>query len=127
MSKIDKKFKEDKKRLLALKKDWDGEGGEPFKEKTINLAIKIAKKLHDNVKNKKYLPDLLPFQNGSVDIDFRTDKFECLISVGEDGDIGYYCDDHVCKKPCDNHEPENSIKGKNIQKLIEFINNLKEK
>ena len=108
-------MKQDKTRLLSLKQDWDGEDGVPFKEKTVDSAIEIATKIYNGMKNK-ILPDLIPYTEGSIDIEFSDKPFECLINIDEDGEIGYYCD---------NGSSECSIKGEDIDKLIGFINKIR--
>jgi hypothetical protein len=94
---------EAKKRLLALKEDWDGEGSPAYQERTIEAATTF---LYELVAKSETLEAtkkvrILPASEGSIDLHWKTELFELLVNFRPDGSVSYYGDDYC----------ENSIQG----------------
>ena len=94
---------ETKNHLLALEEDWDGEGAPAYQEKTIEAAANF---LYELVEKSEALEAtqvrILPASEGSIDIHWKSARFELLINFHPDGSVSYYGDDYC----------ENSIQGK---------------
>ena len=95
---------EAKKRILHLEEDWDDEGWPAYEEKTLDDAAAFLYGL-DPIKAKKVR--ILPASGGSIDLHWKTEKFEFLINFSPDGSVDYYGDDYhgnliqgkACPKP----------------------------
>ena len=94
---------ETKKHLLALKEDWDGEGAPAYQEETIEAAADF---LYELVEKSEALEAtqvrILPASEGSIDMHWKSARFELLVNFHPDGLVSYYGDDYC----------ENSIQGK---------------
>ena len=70
--------------ILNLSENWDDNGAEKFKKETLervsNLLKKILQELWDQMVDVPF-PLISPVPDGSVDINWETDKFELLINV----------------------------------------------
>ncbi|MFW9873553.1 MAG: hypothetical protein ACFFG0_10650 [Candidatus Thorarchaeota archaeon] len=80
--------------ILSLEDNWDGEGGRRFKKETFLRAVRIVRRILD-VTGISFIPEILPFTNGGIDIHWKNEKFELLVNVPEDleEEVGYYGDD----------------------------------
>ena len=94
---------EAKKHLLALEEDWDGEGAPAYQEETIEAAANF---LYELVEKSEVLEAtqvrILPASEGSIDLHWKSARFELLVNFRPDGSVSYYGDDYY----------ENSIQGK---------------
>lgn len=94
---------ETKKHLLALKEDWDGDGAPAYQEETIEAAADF---LYELVEKSEALEAtqvrILPASEGSIDMHWKSARFELLVNFHPDGSVSYYGDDYC----------ENSIQGK---------------
>ena len=94
---------EAKERLLALEDDWDGEGAPAYCEQTIEAAASFFYQLVE--KSEVAMPvRILPASEGSIDLHWKTARFELLVNFHPDGSVSYYGDDY-----CDN-----AIQGKTL-------------
>ena len=92
---------EAKERLLALEDDWDGEGAPAYCEQTIEAAAAFFYQLVE--KSELATPvRILPASEGSIDLHWKTARFELLVNFHPDGSVSYYGDDYC----------ENAIQGK---------------
>ena len=92
---------EAKERLLALEDDWDGEGAPAYCEQTIEAATAFFSELV--AKSGLATPiRILPASEGSIDLHWKTARFELLVNFHPDGSVSYYGDDYC----------ENAIQGK---------------
>lgn len=94
---------ETKNHLLALEEDWDGEGAPAYQEETIEVAADF---LYELVEKSEVLEAtqvrILPASEGSIDLHWKSARFELLVNFHPDGSVSYYGDDYC----------ENSIQGK---------------
>ena len=94
---------ETKKRLLALEEDWDGDGAPAYQEESIEAAADF---LYELVEKSEVLEAtrvrILPASEGSIDLHWKSPRFELLVNFRPDGSVSYYGDDYC----------ENSIQGK---------------
>lgn len=76
--------------ILNLPENWDINGAEKFKKETLervsNLLKKILQELWDQMVDIP-LPLISPVPDGSVDVNWETDKFELLINVPAKGNM----------------------------------------
>ena len=94
---------ETEKHLLALEEDWDGEGAPAYQGETIEVAADF---LYELVERSEALEAtqvrILPASEGSIDLHWKSARFELLVNFHPDGSVSYYGDDYC----------ENSIQGK---------------
>jgi hypothetical protein len=87
-------------RILALMSDFDDKGSPPYSEETLANAISFLKKLAYSIWKLNHtviaLPKILPGPEGSVDVCWKTPKFQLLINFPKDPNepASYYGDDH---------------------------------
>lgn len=86
--------------LLDLQDDWDDEGSPPIAEATWNVAAKFLRR-QGNVYWKHHskeipAPHISPGSDGSIDIHWKTVRFELLVNIGESPDFStsFYGDDY---------------------------------
>ncbi len=92
---------EAKERLLALEDDWDREGAPAYCEQTIEAAAAFFYQLVE--RSELATPvRILPASEGSIDLHWKTARFELLVNFHPDGSVSYYGDDYC----------ENVIQGK---------------
>jgi len=100
--------------ILALQENWDGEGGKPYLKETLDRAAEFVKKLSFALwkKTQKLIspPSLLPGPDGSVDVQWKTPKFDLLVNIPEDSN-------ESATFASDDYE-QNSVKGTFDQKKI---------
>ena len=78
---------EDSKYLLSFKKDWDDEGSEPYNKEVWDRATLFVLCNAEWLLSKNlpmYIPDILPGPDGSIDISWETEKFDCLLNFPDD-------------------------------------------
>ncbi len=77
-----------KGKILSLKENWDGEGAKSYKKETWERATEFIKKLSFFLwrQSQKLIaaPNILPGPDGSIDVHWKTAKFDLLINVPED-------------------------------------------
>jgi hypothetical protein len=81
--------------ILSLEPDFDDKGGIPPGRETIDRAIKYLSVIKDFFLKKGIElgePELLPVANSSVDVYWKTEEYELLMNVPEEGDADYYFD-----------------------------------
>ena len=92
---------EAKEQLLVLEDDWDGEGAPAYCEQTIEAAAAFFYQLAE--RSELATPvRILPASEGSIDLHWKTARFELLVNFHPDGSVSYYGDDYC----------ENVIQGK---------------
>lgn len=70
--------------------DWDSEGAFPVKERTIDLAAKIAVALFESLPTGIPAPDVIPEADGEICITWTVDPGRMFsLSVGEHGNMNY--------------------------------------
>ncbi len=83
-------IEESRQRILTLKEDWDGDGGKPYQEETWKRATtfirKLSEKLWLDVGLKLPVPKICPGPGGSIDVHWKSQKYELLINVPENAD-----------------------------------------
>lgn len=92
---------EAKERLLALEDDWDGEGAPAYCEQTIEAAAAFFYQLVERSELATQVR-ILPANEGSIDLHWKTAQFELLVNFHPGGSVSYYGDDYC----------ENAIQGK---------------
>lgn len=77
-----------KSKILALKENWDGEGAKKYRKETWERATQFIKKTYFHLwrQTQKLVtpPNILPGPDGSIDIHWKTPKFDLLINIPED-------------------------------------------
>lgn len=85
---LNKEIDESKQRILSLKDNWDKEGSKGYKEEIWNRSIsflrQLYQKLYGEYKIEIAIPDILPGPEGSIDIHWKTEKYELLINIPSD-------------------------------------------
>ena len=82
---------EAKNRILSLEENWDGEGSPAYQADTLDTAADFLYKLDGpEVEQVKILPD----SEGSIDLWWKTEKFELIIEFHPNGSVSYYGDDY---------------------------------
>jgi len=86
--------------MLDLQEDWDDEGASPIAEATWTVATDFLRRqagvywrYHETVLPA---PSITPGSDGSVDIHWKTDRFELLVNIGKGPRFlaGFYGDDY---------------------------------
>lgn len=76
------------KEILNLNMNWDGYDSKGYKKHTITNTILFLSKLYDKfqLKYKTYLPRpyLFPGDEGSLNIEWKNDNFDLLITIPEE-------------------------------------------
>lgn len=82
---------EAKERILRLEEDWDDAGCPAYKPETLDAAAQFLYQIDNpeaiNVR-------IAPASEGSIDLHWKTDKFELLINFHPDNSVSYYGDDY---------------------------------
>ena len=85
------KVNEAKERILRLEEDWDDAGCPAYKPETLDAAAQFLYQIDNpeaiNVR-------IAPASEGSIDLHWKTDKFELLINFHSDNSVSYYGDDY---------------------------------
>jgi hypothetical protein len=106
-----------KKKILSLRDNWDGEGSVSYNEETLNRSIAFIENISKNYWKKFKLiipiPDMFPGIDGDIDIDWKIENFELLITIPNNSEepAGFYGDDYK----------ENKIKGTINQKILDAV------
>ena len=79
---------EAKKRLLALEENWDGEGSPAYQERTLEAAAGFLYALVEQSETLEAAKvRILPASEGSIDLHWKTDRFELLVNFRPDGSV----------------------------------------
>jgi len=78
---------EDSKYILSFEKDWDYEGSEPYNKEvwdraTLFVLCNVEWLLSKNL--PVYIPRILPGPNGSIDVYWKTKRFDGLLNFPDD-------------------------------------------
>ncbi|NVM27405.1 MAG: hypothetical protein HWN65_01075 [Candidatus Helarchaeota archaeon] len=93
-----------KENILNLENDWDGENSIGYKEetldRTINFIKNISKKFWIDFKFIMEIPDIFPGTKGDIDIDWKLDTFQLLLTIPQDPNkpTAFYGDDYGINK-----------------------------
>lgn len=94
---LDKCLYESKK-ILGLKRNWDGMKGDKITKKTwdgvVNFLTIYAKHIYSKFQRCIDIPKIYPSAAGSIDVDWETDNYGILINFAKGGRYAtYYADD----------------------------------
>ncbi len=101
-------------KILNLQENWDGEGGKCYNKETLYRAAEFVKKLSFALwrKTQKLItpPKILPGPDGSIDVHWKSPKFDLLVNIPENPDesASFASDDYE----------KNTVKGTFDQKKI---------
>ena len=88
---LETKVNEAKERILRLEEDWDDAGCPAYKSETLDAAAQFLYQIDNpeaiNVR-------IAPASEGSIDLHWKTDKFELLINFHPNNSVSYYGDDY---------------------------------
>ena len=93
-----------KENILNLESDWDGEKSIGYKEGTLDRTISfirnISKKSWIDFKFIMKIPDIFPGTEGDIDIDWKLDTFQLLLTIPQDPNkpAAFYGDDYGINK-----------------------------
>ena len=88
---IDKVVDAAEERILALEKDWDGQGSPAFEKQTLDAIRDFLFELVDESKLSVVKQVwIVPFSGGSIDLQWQTEHFDLLINFCADGNVTYY-------------------------------------
>ncbi len=88
------------KDFLEYEDNWDGEGSKNYKRETLDkfyqFLINFSKEFYRKNKKRLIAPYINPGMDGGIDLHWKTENFELLLSVPERDDvpISYYGDDY---------------------------------
>lgn len=105
--------------ILDLPPNWDGDGAYAFERATWDRAavflLSLARRIETGFGVRLEAPRILPSANGSIDLHWKTDRYELLINVpSSPGDeIRYYGDNLAGNMPiesaCSPSEPDRKL------------------
>lgn len=79
---------EESRTILELKENWDGNGGKPILESTLQRAVGFLQLNASNIWQKFGIqiavPDIAPVPDGSVDLHWELEDYELLINIPDD-------------------------------------------
>ena len=84
---LNNSFEEYRNYIINLPDNWDGYGAQSFNETTLNRACFLSKNILEKLWNDMIeipIPLIQPVPDGSIDINWETDKFELLINIPEE-------------------------------------------
>ena len=85
--------------ILRLEGDWDGDGSIAYDVRTWRKATNFLYQMQQDIGVESFeAPSIMPGPLGSIDLHWRTDKFELLINVPVKGDARFYGDDYADRK-----------------------------
>lgn len=99
-------------KILSLNDNWDGNGEIGFVEDTwkgvvtflISYSIEVFNKFNEVID----IPKIYPSAEGSIDLDWETDKYGLLINISQFGKIAtFYADDKAKQKVEGEFDPNN--------------------
>jgi hypothetical protein len=100
--------RESSEHLLALPDGWDGEGAKGFTAETVERAraflALLSQELADKFNVSVDPPRILPADEGSIDLHWKTASYELLVNIPADRgqEIGYYGDNTQGNMPIEN-------------------------
>ncbi|HMF30462.1 MAG TPA: hypothetical protein VKK79_03565 [Candidatus Lokiarchaeia archaeon] len=75
-------------KILSLEENWDGEGAKGYLQETWERAAEFAKKvsyfLWKQTQKLIATPMILPGPDGSIDVHWKSSKFDLLVNLPED-------------------------------------------
>lgn len=87
LSKFDKYYIKKLNMILNLDQNWDEYNSKKYKQRTLDKANKFLRLLLENFlllyNLELELPRIFPGMNGDIDIEWKNDKFQLLISIPE--------------------------------------------
>jgi len=98
--KLLKEIKNSETRILSLEDNWDKEGSKAYKKESFDRAVTFLEQLYQKLIYEHDLriqiPAIGPGPEGSIDIHWKTNKFELLLNIPEDYQelAGFYGDDY---------------------------------
>jgi len=115
--------------ILNLEENWDGEGAESYTREVwssaTNFLWQLAEWAYIHLKLIIPVPRILPSDEGSIDLHWKTDKYELLVSIPSNTDeaIDYYGDNYKEVSPIRScQEAEEPYKV--IASWIYYMNNV---
>ena len=84
---LNSSFEKYRSYIMNLPDNWDGNDAPSFNEKTLERVFSLLKNILDKLWNemiKISIPLIQPVSDGSIDINWETDKFELLINIPEE-------------------------------------------
>jgi len=109
---------ETSRNILELKENWDGEGALPFSqkvwEKAVTFLALLAKEALERLNIIVDAPRILPSAEGSIDLHWKTDSYELLVNIPQNGaPASYYGDNTIGNMPikatCDASKPDRKL------------------
>jgi len=91
---------EDSRKILELQDNWDDEGAKAYKKETWDRAVEVVRRsceeMWENFVTTMPAPRILAGPDGTIDLHWKTAKFELLVNIPEDptDPITYYGDDY---------------------------------
>jgi len=104
--------------ILDLEENWDGEGGLPFSQKVWEKAVAFlalqAKEGFVRLGIIVGAPRILPSADGSIDLHWKSDAYELLVNIPQDGTPASYYGDNTqgnmpIKATCNTSEPDRKL------------------
>ena len=104
--------------ILELKENWDGEGALPFSRKVWETAVTFlaiqAKEALDRLGVVVDAPRILASAEGSIDLHWKTDSYELLVNIPQNGALASYYGDNTLgnmpiKATCDASKPDRKL------------------
>lgn len=77
-------IEESKEYILSLPDNWDGYGADIIDYDSLERAINLLQRLLKNLWKEMFevpLPRIQPVPDGSIDLNWKTEKFELLINI----------------------------------------------
>ncbi len=74
------------KRLLELQENWDGEGSAGYAVETLKHAVSFVRNTLTVTRSIRRVPvpEILPADEGSIDVYWKTDTYELLVNIPAD-------------------------------------------
>jgi hypothetical protein len=83
---------EESRWILKLEDNWDNNDAVSYKQCTWERATRLVKNIYDSRETKYQLPSILPGPDGSIDLYWKSSKYEAIVNVPpkEDENIELY-------------------------------------
>ena len=86
---------ESSKDMLKLENNWDGEGAVRISGQTWQKAVNFLTRHRFTWDLEQNVPTISPLPNGSIDLHWKSEKFELLVNIQEKSEqAGVYGDDY---------------------------------
>ena len=100
----------------AATPNWDGYGAAPLPAEIVRRARRLARALPASLP----LPDVAPAPSGSIDLEWRTGRDNCLsLCVGESGEVQY--DGRAAGRPVAGSFPLSAVVPAEVAALIREV------